>query len=102
MRIKDGTISGKIAKTLFDKLWARGGGTVDAVIEAEGLTQVSDTGEIAAIIDAIIADNADQVAQFKAGKEKVLGFFVGQVMKATQGKANPKVVNELLREALRK
>jgi aspartyl-tRNA(Asn)/glutamyl-tRNA(Gln) amidotransferase subunit B len=98
-RIKDGTISGKIAKTLFERLWSEGG-DVDALIEAEGLEQVSDTGEIAAIIDAIITDNPDQVAQFRAGKEKVLGFFVGQVMKATQGKANPQVVNQLLREAL--
>ena len=104
-RIKDGTISGKIAKTLFETLWSasRAGGKVpdvDAIIEAEGLTQVSDTGEIAAIIDAIVAANPGQVEQFKAGKEKVLGFFVGQVMKATQGKANPQLVNELLRDAL--
>ena len=73
---------------------------VDVTIEKEGLTQVSDTGEIAAIIDEIVAANPAQVEQFKAGKEKVLGFFVGQVMKATQGKANPQMVNELLREAL--
>ena len=73
---------------------------MDAIIEAEGLTQLSDTGELAAIIDRIVADNPAQVEQFRAGKEKVLGFFVGQVMKATQGKANPQVVNELLRDAL--
>jgi len=106
MRIQDGTISGKIAKDLFDRLWtaSTSGETpdVDALIEAEGLTQVSDTGEIAAIIDRLVADNPAQVEQFRAGKEKVLGFFVGQVMKATQGKANPQVVNELLREALAK
>jgi aspartyl-tRNA(Asn)/glutamyl-tRNA(Gln) amidotransferase subunit B len=106
-RIKDGTISGKIAKTLFEKLWTDGSargeaGDVDAIIEAEGLTQVSDAGELAAIVDQLVADNPAQVALFKAGKEKVLGFFVGQVMKATQGKANPQVVNELLREALTK
>ncbi len=105
-RIQDGTISGKIAKGLFDTLWqkAAAGETVavDAIIEAEGLTQVSDSGEIAAIIDDIVAANPAQVEQFKAGKEKVLGFFVGQVMKATQGKANPQVVNELLREVLSK
>ena len=100
-RIKDGTISGKIAKTLFEKLWTEGG-EVDPMIEAEGLTQVSNTDEIAAIIDGIIVENPGQVEQFKAGKEKVLGFFVGQVMKATQGKANPQVVNQLLREALGK
>jgi aspartyl-tRNA(Asn)/glutamyl-tRNA(Gln) amidotransferase subunit B len=103
-RIQDGTISGKIAKELFEKLWkaAHTGDVpdVDATIEAEGMTQVSDTGEIAAIIDGIVTANPAQVEQFKAGKEKVLGFFVGQVMKQTQGKANPKVVNDLLREAL--
>ena len=102
-RIQDGTISGKIAKGLFETLWKKAAAgepvDVDATIEAEGLTQVSDTGEIAAIIDEIVAANPAQVEQFKAGKEKVLGFFVGQVMKATQGKANPRVVNELLREA---
>jgi len=103
LRIQDGTISGRIAKDLFNRLWA-GGVTadVDAIIAAEGLTQVSDSGEIAAIIAQLVADNPAQVAQFKAGKEKVLGFFVGQVMKATQGKANPQVVNQLLREALSK
>jgi aspartyl-tRNA(Asn)/glutamyl-tRNA(Gln) amidotransferase subunit B len=105
-RIQDGTISGKIAKGLFETLWKQAASgdavDVDATIEAEGLTQVSDTGEIAAIIEEIVAANPAQVEQFKAGKEKVLGFFVGQVMKATQGKANPQVVNELLREALSK
>ncbi len=108
LRIKDGTISGKIAKTVFDALWTAGGtgdGTmesaqVDAIIADQGLTQVSDTGELSAIISQLVADNPNQVAQFRAGKEKVLGFFVGQVMKATQGKANPKTVNELLRAAL--
>lgn len=98
-RIQDGTISGKIAKTVFEKLWSDSG-TVDAVIEAEGLTQVSDTGELQAIIEQIVADNPAQAEQFRAGKEKVLGFFVGQVMKATQGKANPQVVNQLLRDLL--
>ena len=98
-RIRDGTISGKIAKTLFERLW-EDGGDVDAIIEAEGLTQVTDSDEIARIIDAIVADNPEQVAQYRAGKEKVLGFFVGQVMKATGGKANPRLVNELLRESL--
>ena len=101
LRIKDGTISGKIAKTLFEQLWEQGG-DVDAIIEAEGLTQVSDSGEISGIIEGILNDNPAQVEQFKAGKEKMLGFFVGQVMKATQGKANPQVVNQLLREALNK
>jgi aspartyl-tRNA(Asn)/glutamyl-tRNA(Gln) amidotransferase subunit B len=98
-RIRDETISSKIAKTVFEGLWA-GEGEVDEIIAAGGLTQVSDAGEIEAIIAGIVAENPDQVDQFRAGKEKVLGFFVGQVMKATQGKANPKQVNELLRRAL--
>ncbi len=98
-RIQDETISSKIAKTVFDALW-QGDGDVDTIIEARGLRQVSDTGELGAIVDRIVADNPEQAEQFRAGKEKVLGFFVGQVMKATQGKANPKQVNELLRKAL--
>jgi aspartyl-tRNA(Asn)/glutamyl-tRNA(Gln) amidotransferase subunit B len=101
LRIKDGTISGKIAKNLFESLWVHGG-DVDATIESEGLTQVSDSGEISGIIDGILNDNPAQVEQFRAGKEKMLGFFVGQVMKATQGKANPQLVNQLLREGLNK
>ena len=98
-RITDDTISSKIAKTVFDALW-QGEGEVDEIIEQRGLRQVSDAGELTAIIAGIVSANPEQVAQFRAGKEKVLGFFVGQVMKATQGKANPKQVNELLREAL--
>jgi len=98
-RLKDETLSSKTAKTLFEALWA-GEGEVDAIIEARGLKQVSDTGELKAIVERVVADNPDQVEQFRAGKEKVLGFFVGQVMKHTQGKANPKQVNELLRDAL--
>lgn len=104
-RIKDGTISGKIAKGLFENLWQAKEtnldvSAVDAMIAEQGLEQVSDTGELSNIINTLVADNPDQVAQFRAGKDKVLGFFVGQVMKATQGKANPKTVNELLRAAL--
>ena len=99
-RLKDDTLSSKTAKTLFEGLWAGEGG-VDEIIEARGLKQVSDTGELKAIVDRVVADNPDQVEQFRAGKDKVLGFLVGQVMKATQGKANPKQVNELLREALK-
>ncbi|MEM1434679.1 MAG: Asp-tRNA(Asn)/Glu-tRNA(Gln) amidotransferase subunit GatB [Pseudomonadota bacterium] len=101
VRITDGTISGKIAKTVFEKLWsAEQPLTVDAVIEAEGLTQLSDSGAIETIVDEIIAANPKQVEQFRNGKEKVFGFFVGQVMKATQGKANPATVNEVLRAKL--
>ncbi len=99
-RLKDDTLSSKTAKTLFEGLWAGEGG-VDEIIDARGLKQVSDTGELKAIVDRVVADNPDQVEQFRAGKDKVLGFLVGQVMKATQGKANPKQVNELLREALK-
>jgi aspartyl-tRNA(Asn)/glutamyl-tRNA(Gln) amidotransferase subunit B len=109
-RLKDQTLSSKTAKLVFEGLWAGeghgrgdGGGKsdVDQIIAARGLEQVSDTGALAAIIEQLVADNPDQVAQFRAGKEKVLGFFVGQVMKATQGKANPTQVNELLRAALK-
>ncbi|MGI9324905.1 MAG: Asp-tRNA(Asn)/Glu-tRNA(Gln) amidotransferase subunit GatB [Pseudomonadales bacterium] len=100
-RIKDGTISGKIAKTVFEALWDAAGDTdVDRIIDERGLRQMSDSGELEGIIDEIIAANPKQVEQFRAGKEKVLGFFVGQVMKATQGKANPGTVNELLRARL--
>lgn len=99
-RIKDGTLSGKLAKQLFETLWTEGG-EVDATIESLGLTQVSDSGELRTIIDRIVTDNPAQVAQFRSGKDKVLGFFVGQVMKQTGGKANPALVNELLLEVLR-
>ena len=98
-RIKDQTISGTIAKQVFEAMW-RGEGDADGIIAAKGLRQITDSGAIEAMIDEIIAANPAQVEQFRAGKEKVLGFFVGQVMKATQGKANPKKVNALLRERL--
>ena len=99
IRIKDNTISGKIAKEVFEAMW-KGEGSADEVIEKKGLKQITDTGAIEAEIDKIIAENPKQVEQFKAGKDKVLGFFVGQVMKATQGKANPAQVNELLKKKL--
>ena len=99
MRISDDTISGKIAKDVFKAMW-EGEGSADQIIEAKGLKQMTDTGEIEAIVDEIIANNAPQVEQFKSGNEKILGFFVGQAMKATQGKANPKIINELLRSKL--
>ena len=98
-RINDATISGKIAKAIFDTLW-REGGEVDSIIEAQGLRQVTDSDAISGIIEQIIADNPAQVAQFKAGKEKVFGFFVGKVMQASASKANPQQVNALLRQAL--
>jgi len=100
-RIKDGTISGKIAKKVFDAMW-NGDGDADAIIDVQGLKQMSDSGEIEKIIDDIIANNQGQVKQFQEGKDKVFGFFVGQVMKATQGKANPGQVNQMLKDKLKK
>ena len=99
-RIKDNTISGKIAKEVFEAMWA-GEGDADSIIDSKGLKQITDTGAIEAIIDEIMANNAGQVEQYRSGKEKVFGFFVGQTMKATQGKANPAVVNELLKAKLK-
>lgn len=98
-RIVDNTISGKIAKDVFEAIWA-GEGRADEIIEAKGLKQITDAGAIEAIIDEVIANNPAQVEQYRGGKDKLFGFFVGQVMKATQGKANPKQVNELLRKKL--
>ena len=97
--VADGTISGSIAKTVFEKMLESGDGA-NAIVEREGLKQTSDTGAIDIIIDGILAANADKVAQYKAGKEALFGFFVGQTMKAMQGKANPQVVNERLRAKL--
>jgi len=98
-RIADGTISGKIAKDVFDAMWSGEGGA-DAIIAAKGLQQISDSGEIEKIVDQVIAANAQQVADFRAGKEKAFNSLVGQAMKATRGKANPKQVNEILRRKL--
>ena len=98
-RIKDNTISGKIAKEVFEAMWA-GEGTADEIIEAKGLKQITDASAIEAIVDEVIAANPSQVAEYRAGKDKLIGFFVGQVMKATQGKANPGQVNAILKEKL--
>ena len=98
-RIADETISGKIAKDVFEAMW-QGEGDADSVIEARGLKQITDTGAIDAIVDAVIAANPSQVAEYRAGKEKLIGFFVGQVMKETQGKANPGQVNKALKSKL--
>jgi aspartyl-tRNA(Asn)/glutamyl-tRNA(Gln) amidotransferase subunit B len=98
-RIADNTISGKIAKQVFDEMWQTGAGA-DEIIAAKGLRQISDSGVIASIIDQIIADNPAQVEQYRSGKDKVFGFFVGQVMKAMQGKANPEEVNKMLKDKL--
>ncbi len=99
-RITDNTISGKIAKEVFEAMW-NGEGTADDIILSKGLKQITDTGAIEGLIDEVIANNQDQVDQFRAGKEKVLGFFVGQIMKQSKGKANPAQVNQLLREKLK-
>ena len=99
VRISDETISGKIAKQVFEVLWNEGG-DADAVIDRLGLRQITDSGALEAIIDQIIADNPAQRDQYRAGKDKLFGFFVGQAMKATGGKANPAQLNELLRRKL--
>ena len=91
-RIEDKTISGKIAKEIFEEIFHQGG-EIDAIIDSRGLRQITDASAIAAMVDEIIAANPGQVAGFRAGKDKLLGFFVGQVMKASQGKANPDQVN---------
>ncbi|MCM3563600.1 Asp-tRNA(Asn)/Glu-tRNA(Gln) amidotransferase subunit GatB [Hydrogenophaga intermedia] len=99
-RIADGTVSNNAAKQVMDALWKGEGQDVDAVIDAKGLKQVSDTGAIEKIIDEVMAANADMVAQFRAGKEKAFNALVGQAMKASKGKANPQQVNDLLRQKL--
>ena len=98
-RIEDNTISGKIAKEVFEAIWG-GEGDADAIIEARGLKQISDSGELEAIVDQVIENCPEQVQQYREGKTKVIGFLVGQVMQATQGKANPGQVNEILRGKL--
>ena len=98
-RIDDKTISGKIAKQVFEAMWA-GEGSADEVIEAQGLRQITDTAAIEAIVEKVIAANSAQVAEYRAGKHKLIGFFVGEVMKESRGKANPARVNALLKEKL--
>jgi aspartyl-tRNA(Asn)/glutamyl-tRNA(Gln) amidotransferase subunit B len=98
-RIADSTISGKIAKEVFEAMWSEGR-DADAIIEARGLKQITDTSAIEQAIDAVMAGNPQQLAEYRSGKEKLFGFFVGQVMKATQGKANPAQLNELLKRKL--
>ena len=97
--IEKGTISGKIAKTVFDEMW-QSGKAPEKIVEEKGLVQVSDTGAIEAIIDEVLAKEAGQVAEYRSGKEKLFGFFVGQVMRASKGKANPALVNEILLKKL--
>ena len=95
----DGTISGTIAKQVLEKMLETGD-SASTIVEREGLKQTSDTGAIEAVVAKVLADNADKVAQYKAGKEALFGFFVGQTMKAMQGKANPQIINELIKKAL--
>jgi len=97
--ISDGTISGRIAKDVFAEMFEHGR-DADSIVEAKGLRQVSDAAAITDLIEAVIAANQDKVAEFKSGKDKLFGFFVGQVMQQSQGKANPQLVNQVLREKL--
>ena len=100
-RIDDQTISGKIGKSIFEEMYASGA-SPDEIIESQGLKQISDDGEIEEIISTVIQDNPSQVEAYFGGKEKLFGFFVGQVMKITEGKANPTAVNTILKEKLKK
>jgi aspartyl-tRNA(Asn)/glutamyl-tRNA(Gln) amidotransferase subunit B len=98
-RIADNSISGKIAKDVFDAMWS-GGGTADDIIEARGLRQITDSSAIESMVDAVIDANPEQAAEYRGGKARLLGFFVGQVMKESGGKANPAEVNRILKERL--
>jgi aspartyl-tRNA(Asn)/glutamyl-tRNA(Gln) amidotransferase subunit B len=98
-RIADGTLSGKMAKEVFDAMWA-GEGDAETIIESRGLRQISDAGAIEKVVDEVLAANARQVADYRAGKDKAFNSLVGQVMKATRGKANPAQVNEILKRKL--
>lgn len=97
--IDRGTISGKIAKRVFEEMY-RTGKDADVIVKEKGLVQISDEAQIETVVDEVLAGNPKEVERFKAGEQKLMGFFVGQVMKATKGKANPRVVNELLRRKL--
>ena len=98
-RIQDNTISNKIAKDVFEAMW-NSEGDADSIIAAKGLVQITDTGAIEALIDEIIAANPKQVAEYRSGKDKMFGFFVGQAMKASKGKANPATLNDILKQKL--
>jgi aspartyl-tRNA(Asn)/glutamyl-tRNA(Gln) amidotransferase subunit B len=99
--IEDGTISGKIAKDVFAEMVSEGG-TAKEIVEKKGIKQISDKGELESLISGILKKHPDEISRYKGGDEKLIGFFVGQVMKATQGKANPKLVNDILRSELAK
>jgi aspartyl-tRNA(Asn)/glutamyl-tRNA(Gln) amidotransferase subunit B len=97
--IQEGTISGKMAKDLIEEMY-RSGKPPDAIIKEKGMVQITDEGVLAHTVAQVIAENPGQLAQYRAGKEKVFGFFVGQIMKATRGKANPQLINDLLKKML--
>ena len=97
--IGDGTISGRIAKDVFAEMFETGKDAA-AIVEEKGLKQVSDSGAIEALVDAVMAENQDKVEQYRSGKDKLFGFFVGQTMKKSQGQANPGMVNEVLKAKL--
>ncbi len=97
--VDDGTISGKIAKSVFGEVY-RTGKSPDAVVQEKGLSQISDESALSKMVEEILANNPEQVEQFRQGKEKVLGFLVGQAMKASRGQANPAILNKLLKEKL--
>jgi aspartyl-tRNA(Asn)/glutamyl-tRNA(Gln) amidotransferase subunit B len=99
-RIDDSTISGKIAKQVFDAMWD-GEGDADTIIDARGLKQITDSTAIEAVVDKVIADNPSQVAEYKAGKDKLIGYFIGKVMQETKGQANPGQVNKILKDKLK-
>jgi aspartyl-tRNA(Asn)/glutamyl-tRNA(Gln) amidotransferase subunit B len=98
-RLGDGTINGRIAKEVFEAM-VETGEPPDLIIERKGLRQVTDTGAIDAAVEQVLAANADKVADYQAGKDRLFGFFVGQVMKAMGGKSNPALVNEMLKKRL--
>ena len=98
-RIMDNTISGKIAKQVFEAMW-NGEGSADEIIESKGLKQITDSGAIEALVDEVLANNPDQVAAYKGGQEKMMGYFVGQIMKSSGGQANPGQVNQMLKAKL--
>jgi aspartyl-tRNA(Asn)/glutamyl-tRNA(Gln) amidotransferase subunit B len=97
--LDSGTLSGKIAKAVFEQMYASGE-SARYIVDEKGLAQVSDESEIESAIDQVLSENPQEVEQFRAGKDKLFGFFVGQVMKKTKGKANPQLANEILRKKL--
>ena len=99
VRIADGTISGKIAREVFDAMWS-GEGNADTIIERRGVRQISHAGALEVLVDGVLAANAAQIADYRAGRAKAFNALVGQVMKASQGKANPQQVNEILHRKL--